>query len=65
MFREFTADFSGIPRNVTDAPKLFVSEVIQKAFISVNEEGTEASATSGIFPIETVFENHLFFQKQR
>ena len=49
MFRASWADFSGIPLNSIDAPNLFVSEVIQKAFISVDEEGTEASAATGYF----------------
>ena len=61
MFRESTADFTGIPRNVTDAPNLFVSEVIQQAFISVDEEGTEAAAASGIFPITVDLEISRFF----
>ena len=43
MFQVSKADFSGFPETPTDAPKLFVSgvEVIQKASISVDEEGTE------------------------
>ena len=44
MFKEGVANFSGIPRQPADAPNLFVSEVIQQAMISVDEEGTEASA---------------------
>ena len=47
MFQEGLAKFSGIPRQPADAPNLFVSKVIQKAMISVDEEGTEASAATG------------------
>ena len=51
MFSESMANFSGIIRNGTKdpAPKLFVSQVIQKAFIVVDEKGTEAAAATGIF----------------
>ena len=65
MFREGVANFSGITRNVTDAPHLFVSEVIQQAFISVDEEGSEAAAARGIYAIEVNLEiSPFFFQEQ-
>jgi len=39
-----SADFSGM----TGAPDLFIDEVLHKAFVSVNEEGTEAAAASAV-----------------
>jgi serpin B len=38
------ADFSGM----TSAERLFIQEVIQEAFISVDEEGTEAAAATAV-----------------
>jgi len=60
------ADFSGM----TGSPDLFISEVIHKAFVSVDEAGTEAAAATAVivklvvapgFPVEVTIDSPFIF----
>ena len=44
MFDRSTADFSGMTGGTNKG--LYVSEIVQKAFVEVNEEGTKATAAT-------------------
>jgi serpin B len=60
------ADFSGI----TGTPDLFIDEVLHKAFVSVDEEGTEAAAATAVImkesgmpgqPVEVTIDHPFIF----
>jgi serpin B len=51
-FDEAAADFSGIARSLDPAQRLSISAVFHKAFVKVDEKGTEAAAATAVVMLE-------------
>lgn len=51
-FEAGRADFTGIAKPASKAEELYISEVFHKAFVKVDEKGTEAAAASAVVMAE-------------
>jgi serine protease inhibitor len=60
IFDKRCANFKGIIELASNE-NLSVDSVIQKAFIEVNEWGTEAAAATGTYSFNTVLQDKYFF----
>ncbi len=48
-FIDGKADLTGISPSLSDHDRLYIEKVLQKAYVDVNEKGTEAAATTGVW----------------
>ncbi|MFH1360361.1 MAG: serpin family protein [Candidatus Omnitrophota bacterium] len=49
VFSGMKADFSGMNGTLDIEKRLFINQVIHKAYVDVDEQGTEAAAATGVF----------------